>query len=59
MVFRASNRKDTNAMIASDGCEVIPKARLEFGWNRLGPLFGAEDNVEEGTDVAMGHRSPS
>src|SRR5579884_1777681 len=33
MIRRPAGSKDRNAMIASDGCEISPKSRLQIGWD--------------------------
>ncbi|MGD0932490.1 MAG: hypothetical protein ABR902_17710 [Candidatus Korobacteraceae bacterium] len=55
VVFHAAYGKHLHAVIAADPREVVPQPRLMFGANALHALFGAEDDMENGTDVAVGH----
>jgi len=58
VVFRAADGEHLHAMIARNTRKVVPQAGLMGGTNELHTLFRAEDNVEDGTDVTMGHGSP-
>ena len=53
VVLRTAHGKHLHAVIARNACEVVPQPRLMIGANELHALFGAEDNVEDGTDVAV------
>ena len=57
MVFRTAHGKHLHAVIARDARKVVPQPRLMIGANELHALFGAENNVEDGTDVAVRHVS--
>jgi len=58
VVSRAPDGEHLHAMIAGDARKVVPQSGLMVGTNELHALFRAEDNVEDGTDVTMGHGSP-
>ncbi len=55
VVFYPSYRDHMNAVIACDGGEIIPQPGPQVGTNELPSFLGAEDDVEEGRDIAMGH----
>ena len=57
VVFRAADGEHLHAVIARNPSEVVPQPGLMIGANELHALFGAEDNVEDGTDVAVRHVS--
>jgi len=42
-------------MVARDSGEVVPQIGLTVGRDQVCALFGAEDDVEDGTDVAVRH----
>ena len=55
VVLRATHGKHPHAVIARNARKVVPQPRLIVGANKLHAMFRAEDNVEDGADVAMGH----
>jgi hypothetical protein len=58
MILRTAYGKHPHTVIARNAREVVPQSRLIAGANELHALFGAKDNVEDGTDIAVGHLSP-
>ena len=58
VVFRTAYGEHLQAVIAGNTRKVVPQPRLMVGRDELHALFGAEDDVEDGSDVAMGHVSP-
>jgi len=58
MVFCTAHGQHLHAVIARNAREVVPQPTLMIGANELHALFGAEDDVEDGTDVAVRQVSP-
>jgi hypothetical protein len=55
VVRGAARGQNMHPVIARDSGEVVPQTRLVVGGDEVGALFGAEDDVEDGTDVAVRH----
>ena len=55
VVLCAAYRERMHAVIARNARKVVPQAGLMVGRNEVRTLFGAEDDMEDRTDVAVGH----
>ena len=55
MVRGAACGKHLHSVVVSDAGEVVPQPGLTVGRDELRALFGAKDDVEDGTDVAVWH----
>ena len=55
MIGNSADGDGADAMVARDPGKVISKARLRIGRDELRAILGGEDDVEDGTDVAVWH----
>ena len=55
VVCSAAHGQHVHRVVARDSGEVVPQIGLTVGRDEMRALFGAEDDVEEGTDVAVRH----
>ena len=55
MVCGAAHGQNVHPVIARDSSEIVPQIGLTVGRDELRALFGAEDDMEDGAYVAVGH----
>jgi hypothetical protein len=55
MVSGAAHGQNVHPVIARNSGEVVPQTGLTVGRDEMRALLGAEDDVEDGDDVAVRH----
>ena len=57
VIFHSVNRVNEDSILFADASEIGAEARLEFLWDQLAAVLGAEDEVDRVLGIGVGHVS--